>query len=161
MQEVLQDQKENAFLSRELAHIVTELSIPKSPFTYFAPGIANESYIDLLRQYEFKTLYVDTTPPPVRTLPELQIRDIQTFADLESFQSTIIHTSDKNLIISTDAFAQVFAFGIDDEIYRVDSARVVCEVALCPRGYYPYWISTQGRYKTSQTDHKKSPRDRV
>jgi hypothetical protein len=124
MQEVLRDQKENAFLSRDLAHIVTELSIPEIPFVPFAPGISNISYIDLLRQYEFKTLYVDTTPPVVRILPELKIEEIQTLGDLEAFQATLTNTAEKKLILSTDTFAQVFAFGIDNRIYRVDSTRV-------------------------------------
>jgi hypothetical protein len=124
MQEVLLDQKENAFLSRDLAHIVTELSIPEIPFVPFAPGISNISYIDLLRHYEFKTLYVDTTPPVVHTLPEVKIEEIQTLGDLETFQDTLTNTPEKKLILSTDTFAQVFAFGIDNRIYRVDSTRV-------------------------------------
>ena len=54
MQEILVDQKDNAFLSQKLAHIVTDLEISDLPETPFAPGMLHPEYIDIIKRYEFR-----------------------------------------------------------------------------------------------------------
>ena len=53
MQEILNTQKENAFLSKKLATIITDLDIPSLPEMPFAPWVMNPDYIDLLKKYEY------------------------------------------------------------------------------------------------------------
>lgn len=56
MQATLQGEKENAFLSKKLATIVTDLEIEDFGFSSFRETLERNEYIDLLKSYEFKSL---------------------------------------------------------------------------------------------------------
>ena len=56
MKNALLEQKENAFLSKKLATIISDLSVEYSSQNAFALGLHNEIYTNLLQSYEFHSL---------------------------------------------------------------------------------------------------------
>ena len=58
MQEILKDQKENAFLSQKLASIVTDLDIGLESIATLDTGsiFSSPPVIEFLKKYEFKSL---------------------------------------------------------------------------------------------------------
>ena len=89
MQEILIDQKENAFLSQKLASIVTDLDVTRLPESPFAPGIQNPDYIEILQKYEFRSLIPTTLLVPQKEQIQVQSDSIDTLVDLERLQLLI------------------------------------------------------------------------
>lgn len=123
MQEVLEKERENAFLSQELARIKTDISIDSIEYAPFAPGLQNHTYIELLKWYEFKALLPKEAPKSVN-LPELQVIQIETISDLDTFLSEILAHITEPLSLSSDSFGGVFCFWFLGKIYRIESTRV-------------------------------------
>jgi len=89
MQEILVDQKENAFLSQKLARIITDLDITELPESPFAPGILNPEYIDIIKKYEFRSLIPTAHLVPQKELQKVGIIIVDTLAKLETLQLAI------------------------------------------------------------------------
>ena len=89
MQEILLNQKENAFLSQKLARIVTDLDISNLSESPFAPGILNPEYIDIIKKYEFRSLIPTAHLVPQKELQKVIAVAIDTLAKLETLQLTI------------------------------------------------------------------------
>ena len=124
MQEVLIAQKENAFLSQKLASIITDLEVVNLPDSPFAPGIYNQEYIDILKQYEFRSLIPSAHIEPKKELQTFQILNIDTIGQLEKLELQIReYASESPLFISTDNFWKI-AISFRDAIYSVDSTKV-------------------------------------
>jgi DNA polymerase-1 len=126
MQEVLIDQKENAFLSQKLASIVTDLDVTRLPEAPFAPGIQNPEYIAILQKYEFRSLIPATFLAPQKEQIQVQSEIIDTLADLERLQLLIcgnIWVVTDPLIISTNPYGKI-VLGYMNKIYSVDSNQV-------------------------------------
>lgn len=128
MQEVLVNQKENAFLSQKLARIVTDLDISELPESPFAPGILNPEYIDIIKKYEFRSLIPTAHLAPQKELQKISITIIDTLAKLETLQLAIQSLdgrSDKSLVLSTDSYEKI-VIGYREQMYSIDSKIVDC-----------------------------------
>lgn len=128
MQEILNTQKENAFLSKKLATIITDLDIPILPEMPFAPWVMNPDYIDLLKKYEFRSLI-----PAAHIVPQKEINsfDVVTVNNnnimLEKLQFLIQDSVwvKKSIVLSTDSYGKL-VIGFLDQIYSIDSKIMDC-----------------------------------
>jgi DNA polymerase I len=125
MQEVLIAQKENAFLSQQLASIITDLDVSRLPECPFAPGVLFPAYIALLQQYEFRSLIPQSLLVQPKETPKVETIAIDTIGKLEVLQSQIEISATKQVIISTDAHGKI-CIGYESEIYVIDSTLVDC-----------------------------------
>ncbi len=123
MQEVLIAQKENAFLSQRLASIITDLEIPPLPELPFALGVQNQGYIDLLKQYEFRSLVPIALLTPQKEAVQVAVTTIETLDTLDILQSAIEYQS--SVIISTDAQGKI-VIGLSGMIYSIDTRKMDC-----------------------------------
>jgi len=89
MQEILLNQKENAFLSQKLARIVTDLDISELPESPFSSGIMNSEYIEIIKKYEFRSLIPSAHLVPQKELQKVLTVAIDTLAKLETLQLAI------------------------------------------------------------------------
>ncbi len=120
MQEVLSDQKENAFLSQKLATIVTDLdiSIEELRWADSREIFQNSLVIEFLKKYEFKSL-VPTEHREVKK--ELEKWKIQNISDIESLSRLMqVCREEKKIYISTDG-AWCIILGIWGDIFSIDS----------------------------------------
>ena len=117
MQEVLVAQKENAFLSQQLASIITDLDVSRLPEAPFAPGVSTAAYIALLQQYEFRSLIPQSLLAPQEETPKVDTIPIDMIAKLDTLQSQIDSSENKKIIISTDVHGKI-CIGYDDNIYN-------------------------------------------
>lgn len=126
MQEVLIAQKENAFLSQQLARIITDLDVSRLPEAPFAPGVQNGEYIELLQKYEFRSLIPTTLQTPKKQLPQFKVESIDTLAGLENLELLLRWDHSKHpLILSTDSYGKIVV-GFEWHIYSLDSKKVDC-----------------------------------
>jgi 5'-3' exonuclease, C-terminal SAM fold len=125
MQEVLIAQKENAFLSQQLASIITDLDVSRLPECPFAPGVLFPAYIALLQSYEFRSLIPQSLLAPQKETPKIEIKAIDTIGKLEVLQVSIETNKSQKVIISTDSHGKI-CIGHEDEIYVIDSTLVDC-----------------------------------
>jgi DNA polymerase-1 len=123
MQEVLLNQKENAFLSQQLASIKTDLDIIPIPETSFAPGVQSPEYIELLQRYEFRSLLPSNHSEDHRKAEDIKSTHVTTIAELDRIQQKISERDTQHVIISTDAFGKV-VLGINGEVFVIDSTKV-------------------------------------
>ena len=124
MQEILTAQKENAFLSQKLARIITDLDISTLPDKPFAPGILNETYIEILKKYEFRSLIPMGHLAPKKELSQFEVKNIDSLLGLEKFELLIRDDHFKNpVIISTDTYGKI-VIGFLGFIYSIDSKKV-------------------------------------
>lgn len=127
MQEILIVQKENAFLSQKLASIITDLDIPPLPETPFAPGVMNPAYIDLLKQYEFRSLIPTEHLAPKKEIADFDVNIVDTMTKLEKLQFLIQDSVwiKKSVILSTDTYGKIVIWLLG-QIYSIDSKIVEC-----------------------------------
>ncbi|MBC7503966.1 hypothetical protein H7169_03265 [Candidatus Gracilibacteria bacterium] len=125
MQEVLISQKENAFLSQQLASIVTDLDVSSLPETPFAPGVSYPAYIALLGQYEFRSLIPQSLQAIKKETKKVDTHTIDTIRQLDELQSQIEISTINQVIISTDLYGKI-CIGYHNEIYTIDSTVVDC-----------------------------------
>ncbi len=125
MQEILVAQKENAFLSQQLASIVTGLDVSRLPETSFAPGISLPAYIALLTQYEFRSLIPQSLLAPLKETPKVETVIIETIGNLEVLQANIETGKSQKIIISTDSNGKI-CIGYDGIVYIIDSTLIDC-----------------------------------
>jgi 5'-3' exonuclease len=140
MAEILIAQKENAFLSQQLATIITDLEIEDIPGIPSASGCLTPEYISLLTGYEFRSLIPQSHLAPQKETPKIETIQIDTIGKLEVLQMKIgvttpsatdtgIHPSRgesrNKVIISTDISGKI-VIGYEDEIYVIDSRVVDC-----------------------------------
>lgn len=124
MQEVLIAQKDNAFLSQKLARIITDLDIPALPEAPFAPGILQVEYIELMKQYEFRSLIPMAHQLPKKELAQFKVEPIDTLAWLENLELILRwDTSEEAIILSTDSYGKI-VIGFLGYIYSIDSKKV-------------------------------------
>ncbi len=129
MQEVLIAQKDNAFLSQQLASIITDLDVSRLPECPFAPGVSAAAYITLLQQYEFRSLIPQSLLAPQKETPKVETIVIDTIAKLDTLQSQIEISAMKQVIISTDIHGKI-CIGYDAQIYVIDSTLVDCSTFI-------------------------------
>jgi hypothetical protein len=129
MQEVLVAQRENAFLSQQLASIITDLDVSRLPEAPFAPGVSSPAYIALLQQYEFRSLIPQGLLAPQKETKKVETIAIDTIAKLDTFQYQIELSAAKQVIVSTDPHGKI-CIGYEDEIYVIDSTLVDCSMFI-------------------------------
>lgn len=121
MQEVLIAQKENAFLSKDLATIVTDLNVDVTGSENFVKGVTNPEYIGLIREYEFKSL-LPKEEATSQSKVDIQITEIATLKKLDSLISMI--QSGKNpTTVSLDIYGKLI-LGLSEEVYAIDTKKV-------------------------------------
>lgn len=121
MQEVLIAQKENAFLSKDLATIVTDLNVDVTGSENFVKGVTNPKYISLIREYEFKSL-LPKEEATSQSKVDIQITEIVTLEKLDSLISMI--QSGKNpTTVSLDIYGKLI-LGLGEEVYAIDTKKV-------------------------------------
>ena len=125
MQETLIAQKENAFLSQQLASIITDLDVSRLPECPFAPGVSSPAYIALLQQYEFRSLIPQSLLAPQKETPKIETKTIDTIGKLEVLQASIDTKKLRKVIISTNPHGKI-CIGYDSEVYVIDSTLVDC-----------------------------------
>ena len=125
MQEVLIAQKENAFLSQQLASIITDLDVSRLPDAPFAPGVTSPAYIALLGQYEFRSLIPHGLLAPQKETQKIETKSIDTIEQLETLQANVETGKSREIIISTHSHGKI-CIGYDSEIYVIDSTLVDC-----------------------------------
>lgn len=124
MQEVLIAQKDNAFLSQKLARIITDLDIPALPEAPFAPGILQVEYIELMKQYEFRSLIPMAHQLPKKELAQFKVEPIDTLAWLENLELILRwDNSEEAIILSTDSYGKM-VIGFLGHIYSIDSKKI-------------------------------------
>jgi DNA polymerase I len=129
MQEVLIAQKENAFLSQQLASIITDLDVSRLPECPFAPGVSSPAYIALLQQYEFRSLIPQSLLAPQKEIPKVETIAIDTIGKLEVLEASIETGKSRKIIISTDPHGKICIW-YESEIYTIDSALVDCSMFI-------------------------------
>lgn len=127
MQEILLNQKENAFLSQKLARIVTDLDISELPESPFSSGIMNSEYIEIIKNYEFRSLIPSVHLVPLKELQKVLTVAIDTLAKLETLQLAIQSFDgwDNKIILSTDPYGKI-VIGYQHHVYSIDSKVVDC-----------------------------------
>ena len=127
MQEILNTQKENAFLSKKLATIITDLDIPSLPEMPFAPWVMNPDYIDLLKKYEFRSLIPAAHIVPQKEINSFDVVTVNNNIMLEKLQFLIQDSVwvKKSIVLSTDSYGKL-VIGFLDQIYSIDSKIMDC-----------------------------------
>lgn len=127
MQEILNTQKENAFLSKKLATIITDLDIPILPEMPFAPWVMNPDYIDLLKKYEFRSLIPAAHIVPQKEINSFDVVTVNNNIMLEKLQFLIQDSVwvKKSIVLSTDSYGKL-VIGFLDQIYSIDSKIMDC-----------------------------------
>lgn len=127
MQEILNTQKENAFLSKKLATIITDLDIPSLPEMPFAPWVMNPDYIDLLKKYEFRSLIPAAHIVPQKEINSFDVITVNNNIMLEKLQFLIQDSVwvKKSIVLSTDSYGKL-VIGFLDQIYSIDSKIMDC-----------------------------------
>lgn len=127
MQEILNTQKENAFLSKKLATIITDLDIPSLPEMPFAPWVMNPDYIDLLKKYEFRSLIPAAHIVPQKEINSFDVVTVNNNIILEKLQFLIQDSVwvKKSIVLSTDSYGKL-VIGFLDQIYSIDSKIMDC-----------------------------------
>jgi len=122
MQDVLAAQKENAFLSQKLATIDTSLIIENLEEIPFAPGLQELQYRDILKMYEFKSLFPQVPASELAPARSIDVVDISTYERLSQIHRDILGNSIP-MIISVDEYGKM-VFSIQGVIYRIDTKKV-------------------------------------
>lgn len=127
MQDILNTQKENAFLSKKLATIITDLDIPSLPEMPFAPWVMNPDYIDLLKKYEFRSLIPAAHIVPQKEINSFDVITVNNNIMLEKLQFLIQDSVwvKKSIVLSTDSYGKL-VIGFLDQIYSIDSKIMDC-----------------------------------
>ncbi|MFZ2256018.1 MAG: 5'-3' exonuclease H3TH domain-containing protein [Patescibacteria group bacterium] len=122
MQDVLLAQKENAFLSQKLATIDTSLIIDNLEEIPFAPGLQELQYRDILKMYEFKSLFPQVPASELAPARSIDVVDISTYEKLLQIHRDILGNSIP-MIVSVDEYGKM-VFSIQGVIYRIDTKKV-------------------------------------
>lgn len=122
MQDVLLAQKENAFLSQKLATIDTSLIIDNLEEIPFAPGLQELQYRDILKMYEFKSLFPQVPASELAPARSIDVVDISTYEKLSQIHRDILGNSIP-MIVSVDEYGKM-VFSIQGVIYRIDTKKV-------------------------------------
>ncbi len=117
MQEILEVQKENAFLSQKLATIVTDLTIEKFSEIPFALWMNNEKYITLLKWYEFRSLLPKEHLEEKKSLSKKESIEITSLSDLSNLLGSIRKSKKIFLSIWEDIMVYIW---VDENIYSLD-----------------------------------------
>lgn len=119
MQEILRDQKENAFLSQKLATIIMDLhvTLTLTEADTLVSHISRDSYIRLLQDYQFRSLLPRGQEIVQKVLTKKEVNTIQNLADIEKLQNLIEEKKVCTLAIDGD----ILGISLDGEIYTIDS----------------------------------------
>lgn len=121
MQATLHEQKENAFLSKKLATIVTDLEIEDFAFLPFRETLERDEYIDLLKSYEFKSLI----PASAREEKKLDIshtkKEITTIWELTWVIENIEKSGRCSMAVTPESIIGVWVW---EYIFTIDARRV-------------------------------------
>lgn len=119
MQEILKDQRENAFLSQKLASIVIDLDLSVEDMQWWEISHIFHSIavIDFLKKYEFKSLIPAEYREVKKDLEKTKSQEITTIEELDSLLLKCKKTG--KVYLATEKEWSI-ALGVDDEIYRVD-----------------------------------------
>lgn len=89
MQQILEEEKENAFISKKLATIVTDLVIDDVPQSPLSENIKQDSYMELLKKYEFRSLIPADKLEIVKKI-ELKPKEIKTLKEIISLKEALL-----------------------------------------------------------------------
>ena len=119
MQEVLRDQKENAFLSQKLATIIRDLktTLKLTEADTLISHVSRASYIELLQEYQFRSLLPRGQEIVQKVIPQKEVHTIQNLADIEKLQNLLEEKKVCALAIDGD----ILGISLDGEIYTIDS----------------------------------------
>jgi 5'-3' exonuclease len=118
MQEILVDQKENAFLSQKLATIVTDLVVEDFRETPFALWLSDPTYLDILRAYEFRSLLPHDEMVVQKITPKIVPQEIVSLEELGELQSSI--QDEWRVVISTEWTEKLFLMS-QGGLYTIDT----------------------------------------
>lgn len=127
MQEILQNQKENAFLSQKLATIIMDLQVTLTltEADTLASHVSRSAYIELLQDYQFRSLLPRGQEIAQKVLIKKEVNIIQNLADIEKLQKRI--EEKKVCILAVDG--DIIGISLDEEVSTIDT-RVVDVVDL-------------------------------
>ena len=119
MQEVLHDQKKNAFLSQKLATIIRDLKITLklTEADTLISHVSRASYIELLQEYQFRSLLPRGQEIVQKVLTKKEVNTIQNLADIEKLQNLLGQKKACTLAIDGD----ILGISLDGEVYTIDS----------------------------------------
>ncbi len=121
MQATLHEQRENAFLSKKLATIVTDLEIEDFAFSPFRETLERGEYVDLLKSYEFKSLI----PASAREEKKLDIsrtkKEITTIWELTWVIENIEKSRRCSITVTPESIIGIWVW---DYIFTLDARRV-------------------------------------
>ncbi len=118
MQEILVEQKDNAFLSQKLATIVTDLDIPDFWEVPFAQGIQNDEYLSLLRTYEFRSLLPLDEMIVKKSVPPIVPKEITLSSELDTLKDMIQSLWHVTLTVEWE---NKIYLALNDSVYVIDS----------------------------------------
>ncbi len=123
MQEILRDQKENAFLSQKLASIVIDLdiSVEELKWANSKEIFQNSLVIEFLKKYEFKSLIPTEHREVKKELEKWKIQNISDIRSLSEFMQ--VCRVEKKIYISTDE-GWCIMLGLWGDIFSIDSNSV-------------------------------------
>lgn len=119
MQEILRDQKENAFLSQKLATIIRDIKITLklTEADTLVSHVSRSSYIELLQEYQFRSLLPRGQEIVQKVLTKKEANVIKNLADIEKLQNLLGQKEVCTLAIDGD----ILGISLDGEIYTIDS----------------------------------------
>lgn len=123
MQEILSDQKENAFLSQKLATIVVDLDISLEDITWVDSKsiFQNTLVVEFLKKYEFKSLIPQEHREAKK---ELEKWKLQKISDIEALSWLLQVCKDtKKVYIAIDG-EWLVVLGVGKSIYSIDPSYV-------------------------------------
>ena len=119
MQEILKDQKENAFLSQKLANIVTDLDIGLETIPTIETGSIFSSLpvIEFLKKYEFKSLIPLEHREVKKELEKEKMSEISTLEWIKMLEKEISLV--KKIYLATEKEGNI-ALGVEESTYVIN-----------------------------------------
>ncbi len=123
MREIFEREWDMAILSQKLATIHTDLDIWTMPEIPLSENVSEQSYVDFLMRYEFRSLFpkgIESKKPESLSIESLEI---QTYESLQDFFTQIQEWLWEIILVCDDS-GKKFAFSYQSSIYSVDSQKV-------------------------------------
>lgn len=122
MQTQLLENKEIAFLSQQLATIITDVDIPEIVLEKTANKFTNDAYVEVLKKYEFKSLY----PKNVAVITqEREVIDSEKITEQKDFDAIILNDIMKTKLVGIEIDASNIIFlSSSEKIYEINPIKI-------------------------------------
>lgn len=117
------DQKENAFLSKYLATIVTDLSVENFESPFLEQAVRNRAYLNMLKKYEFRSLVPKDPFEEEEEKPEISVISLETHEAVEA----VVREREWEKKVVTVSFSPsegLLYLSIDQVLYSMDIQRL-------------------------------------